>query len=92
MTPGTIARSRMISEARVYAAFDRTDPFALRRAVTHIDNGVAQVHRGMNNEWSIDAGPAFYSAEMHREARKIVGFDGKVQTYDVHVYRNVRRP
>jgi hypothetical protein len=92
MTPQEQAKGNMLRAAQVYARFDRTDPFALRRAVTHIEIGLASVHRGPNNEWSVDAGPAFYDAEQHREARKIVGHDGTVQTYDIPVYRNVRRP
>lgn len=86
------ARARMIQGARVYAAADRTDPFAMARMVTHIDNGVAGLHRGLNKDYDIAPGPAFYNAEMHREARKIVGSDGQEQVFDVPVYRNVVRP
>ena len=86
------ARARMIEGAKKYALADRTDPFAMARMVTHIDNGVAAVHRGPNAEYDLAAGPAFYNAEVYREPRKIVGSDGKEQVFDVMVFRNVVRP
>jgi hypothetical protein len=85
-------RARMIQAAQVYARADRTDPFSMMRMMTHIDNGVASIHAPANRDYDIAAGPGFYNAEMHREARKIVGSDGKEQTFDVPVYRNVSRP
>lgn len=85
-------RARMIQAAKVFAAADRTDPFSMARMVTHIDNGVASIHAPANRDYDIAAGPGFYNAEMHREARKVTGSDGKEMTFDVPVYRNVVRP
>lgn len=85
-------RARMIDGAKKYALADRTDPFAFRRMVTHIDNGVASVHRGLNKDYDLAAGPAFYNAETYREPRKIVGSDGQEQVFDIMVFRNVVRP
>jgi hypothetical protein len=86
------SRARMIDGARKYALADRTNPFAFRQMMTHIDNGVASVHRGLNKDYELAAGPAFYSAETLREARKIIGSDGQEQIYDIMTFRNVVRP
>ncbi len=69
--------SRYIPDTiRNYAAFDRTDPFALARAVTH--------HRlGMHG---YQAAPF----KVHRSYRHPI--TGKTVEYTVTDYRNISRP
>ncbi len=71
---------RILDGAQAYAASDRSDPFALRRALTHIRTGV--VGYNSHNE------DAIYSAEPYQEQRMLP--DGR--TYHVTVYRNIKRP
>lgn len=82
--------ARMTQAAKTYAAADRSDPFAFRRAMSHIGCGVASVLRGEHSkEYSLDrAQTAFYSAEPYTYDRTIHGL-GKVPTVG---YRNVVRP
>lgn len=94
LTPAQIkalSRARMIDGARIYAKSDRTDPFAMARMVTHIDNGVASVHRPANADYELSPGPAYYNAEMHREQHQLKQGD-EVISVDRVVYRNVTRP
>lgn len=93
MKPSDKARERMIEAARPYIRSDRTDPFTAARVMAHIDNGVATISRPENRDYDIQSGsPGFYTATQHREARKMRGSDGSMQTYDVPVYRAVARP
>lgn len=86
-------KRRMRDGAKLYAASDRSDPFAYARALTHIENGVASPSRPGNQEYAIPQGvPAYYSAESHLEERKIVAGNGRDVTAHVVVYRNVQRP
>jgi hypothetical protein len=84
-------RLEMIAAARRYAAADRTDPFALRRALAHIDNGVASYRRPANREWDMEAGQSFYDATAFREQRTIRHGDQEAKV-DVVSYRGVVRP
>jgi hypothetical protein len=87
------SRARMLDAARLYAKADRTDPFAMMRMVTHIDNGVASVHRSANAEYELSPGPAFYNAEQHREQYQVFQHGSTTPvTVDRVVYRNVVRP
>jgi hypothetical protein len=88
-------RLRMTTAARHYAAADRTDPFAYRRAVAHIANGVASISRPRSERdsgYDLDSGPAFYSAEPQREMRKGIGYGGEEIEYAVTTYKNVVKP
>lgn len=88
-----MARHRMIEAAKRYAAADRTDPFAFRRAVSHINNGLATIIRGERNK-DFDLVPAvtsFYDADAQRETVKIQAGDREIEA-DRIVYRSVVRP
>lgn len=50
-------RRYQIAGAKRYAAFDRSDPFALKRALMHIRNGLA--------EPKTDGSDAMYDVEEH---------------------------
>ena len=91
-TPHDLAVRRMSEAARRYAAADRTDPFALSRAMSHIACGVASPHRPANKDYDLSAGVGYYDAEPQRELRKATGHDGREIEFDVVVYRNVVRP
>lgn len=73
----------MIKGAQFYARADRSDPFAFNRAMTHLNNGVANVFR--RGKDIIDA---TYFAEPTKETRHLP--DGR--PYKVTVYKNMRRP
>lgn len=79
------SRLRMELGARNYAAFDRSDPFALARALTHTRNGIA----GGSTK---DGLACAYSADEYPERRTIIGSDGEAQDFYVTAYRNIVRP
>lgn len=72
--------SRMIDGAKHYAAADKSDPFALGRAMSHVQSGICGVNQ--------DGSDAMYSADPYQEER--ITQDGK--PYSITVYRNIRRP
>ena len=77
-------KQRILEGAKNYAAFDRSDPFALARCMLHIRNGIAGV---------IDVGPAtgedaIYSADPFRETRHLPSGEA----YFITVFRNIKRP
>lgn len=72
--------ARMIEGAKNYAAFDRSDPFSLKRAMLHIRQGIVSVLK--------DGTDAFYTATPYQEERLLP--DGR--PYFVTVYRNIARP
>lgn len=75
----------MHQAAERYAASDKSDPFAYRRAMTHLRNGIAV--------WSDQQGqPAYYDAEEALEPRAIKMPNGQVLEWNATVYRNIRRP
>lgn len=92
MTATDFARSRMVEAARRHAAADRTDPFTYLRALTHIENGVASINRGPNQEYDTPSGPAFYDAEPSKELRKVTGYAGREMVAEIMTFRNVVRP
>jgi hypothetical protein len=71
----------MIERAKLYASADPSDPFAYRRARTHIANGIASFSDKHGQE-------AYYSAEPYTETRALP--DGT--EYQATVYRNRYRP
>ena len=77
----------MKEQAKLYALADSSDPFAYRRAVTHLNNDVASYANAKGE-------PAFYSAEPYQEVRKLPDSpDGKPGAeYLATVYRNRFRP
>lgn len=86
-------RARMIASGRDYAKSDRTDPFTFSRVMSHINSGVASYRRDKGRDiCEVDQGDAFYKATPYREARTMIGYDGKPTTYDVMRYMNVSRP
>jgi hypothetical protein len=88
-----MARQRMIEGARRYAAADRTDPFAFRRAVSHIDCGLATIARGerSNTFDLVAAQPAYYDADAQREVVKMNGGGGEIDVERI-TYKSVVRP
>lgn len=72
---------RMIEQAKHYAAFDKSDPFAFARCKAHISNGIADNER-------------HYEAEQAQETRKLdhgIFSDGSNE-YHVTGYRSIKRP
>ena len=76
---------KLIEAAQRYAASDPSDPFAFKRAMTHLGNEVAS-YSNQNGQ------AAFYDAELHYEARAITLPSGKKLEWQAEVYRNVHRP
>lgn len=72
---------RRIDAAKRYAAAERSDPFAFRRAMTHLQNNVAGFFDGNGKE-------TFYNADEFVENRSLP--DGR--EYQVTVYKNIVRP
>lgn len=64
-----------------YAKADKSDPFALARALCHINNGIAQPYNRAGEE-------AFYNTTPIQETR--IAADGS--EYHVTVYHNMIRP
>ncbi len=83
----TITTHVMIEAAKLYALADSSDPFAYRRARTHIANGVATYANAKGEE-------AYYSAEPFLEERQLpTEPNGKPgEKYMATVYRNRFRP
>lgn len=84
-------RRRMIDGAYRYAAANKSDPFALNRALTHLNVGVSGIRINENNE-RVDA---FYDAKVGMEKRKLPPgqlFSDGSNTYDVQVYHDVKVP
>lgn len=75
----TARRGHMIEAAKRYAAANKSDPFALPRAMLHINNGICDVDQHGRN--------SFYDALESEKERMLP--DGT--TYMVKVYRNVER-
>ena len=84
----TLLHSRMIEAAQRYAAANKSDPFALNVALSHISNGISNIR-------SDNGKPAYYDADVHSEMRSlpegVVFATGKTE-YSATVYRNVVRP
>ena len=78
-------KQEMTEAAKRYAASDPSDPFAFRRAMTHLANGVASYG-------SKDGKPAYYDAELYHEPRAIIMPNGQKLEWQAEVYRNVHRP
>lgn len=77
------SRERYVKAAERYAKADRSDPFALARALTHVrTNVVGYVDRGR------DVSDALYDATPHTEMRK----SPSGELYPVVVYGSVVRP
>lgn len=79
-------RARLLEGARIYAEFDRSDPFSYNRAMSHIASGIATIEES-------DKGKMLaYGGERTREKRNYIGQDGKEIHYDVPSFRNIHRP
>lgn len=76
---------RMIDGAINYARADKSDPFALRRAMAHLRSGIATFANGQGQE-------AFYSAEEYTETKSYTDGQGRNVEYHVPAYRNRVRP
>lgn len=82
-----IQKQRWMDGAERYARADRSDPFALARAMTHIRNGIV----GLRS----DGYEACYSADEHMETRTLpdgMKFSNGDTDYQVRTYRNITRP
>jgi hypothetical protein len=73
-------QQRMFEGARNYAAAEKSDPFALARALTHIRTGIAGITQHGED--------AFYKADAFQEERPSLGGG----SHTVTVYRNMQRP
>lgn len=74
-------RALMVLAAARYADANKSDPFAMARAMTHINNGIAEYATGR------DATPGYYDAEEGVETRMLP--DGTA--YQATIYKNVAR-
>jgi hypothetical protein len=72
--------SRMVDGAHNYAAADRSDPFALARAMAHIRSGLCGL--------KANGDEAIYSAQPYIETRKLPSGE----EYTVTAYKNAMRP
>ncbi len=70
---------RLVEAAKRYARADRTDPFAMRRAMVHIKNGVA-------------GGTSTYNAEEFMDERRSAGSGGGEVRYATLAHCSVVRP
>ena len=89
--PDTVAkhRQRLIDAARLYAAADASDPFALDRALCHIKSGICRPRAENSGEYGLATGQdAFYDATPMPEQRKTA--DGT--EYVATMYHNRVRP
>lgn len=85
-------RLEMIAAARRYAASDRSDPFALSRALSHIESGVSSYRRPESREWDIaDRSAGFYDASPHRELKTVKTPTGETKIEAVS-FRGMARP
>jgi hypothetical protein len=71
--------------AERYALSDKSDPFALARAKTHLRNGIASFSHP-------DGGKGYYDAEETTERREIIMPNGETLAWNATVYRNVMKP
>lgn len=81
----------MTDGAYAYAAANKSDPFALRRALTHVANGVA----GFTYARDGTRQDAFYKAEKGKEERTLAygqTFSDGSNKYTVETYHNIQRP
>ena len=79
-------RARVLEGAKIYAEFDRSDPFAYNRAMSHFASGISTIEES-------DKGKLLcYGGERFREKRFYVGPDGREVHYDVPSFRNIHRP
>ena len=69
-------RKEILTNARNYAAADRSDPFTYSRVLSHINSGVAY------NE---------YEAEPYQEERVIKLGNGQEMRFTVTAYKNMKR-
>lgn len=84
-------RQRLIDAAHRYSAADRSDPFALRRALAHIRAGICDPYvdeHGQRREMHYDATE---SSETRTLAPGYVFSDGSTE-YRVTVFKTVVRP
>lgn len=77
---------KLVDGARNYAAADKSDPFAFARAMTPVNNGIAQIAIGEHGEK-----PLCYEAEQFAETRSYE-MDGRTVEYTVPAYKNIARP
>lgn len=75
-------RTEMIAAAHRYAAANKSDPFALRRALSHISSGVA----GMRLDDGGNKIPATYDAERTMVERTLPSGE----KYLVEEYTNIK--
>ncbi len=71
----------LVACAQNYANADRSDPFAYKRAICHLKNGISSRYTHEGKE-------GFYNAEPFQETRMLP--DGR--EYNITVYRNIIRP
>ncbi len=80
-----LQRQELIHGAKMYAAADKSDPFAARRCMAHINSGIASVWSERNGNVVMESG---YQAEVYEETRRLP--DGR--QYQITQYRNMKRP
>lgn len=86
--------SRMTRAASEYARADRTDPFAVARAMAHIKSGVAAVRRGASNaDYDLEAmQESFYDAKPRRVEEDVLHNGVVIGSKTVVRYYSVVRP
>lgn len=92
---------RLLDAARNYAAWDKSDPFAMARAIAHIKSGAASPVRGSsprepryNYKMKIpnDARAGYYDAEPTVEHKEYTDRDGNSVKFTLPAYRGMIRP
>ena len=79
-------REKQIAGAKLYAASDRSDPFAFSRAMSHINNGCCRDEDGLEQ--------VYCNARRDIETRTLdpgMVFSDGSNTHPVTVYRDVSR-
>lgn len=65
---------RMLDGARIYAEFDKSDPFAYSRAVSHLNSGIAGIRPALYSNDPNAGSDAFYKADRHMDVTGNVYF------------------
>lgn len=101
------SRQRIMEAGERYAQFDKSDPFARDRIISHIINGIAQPTRGSRNLLNEAANrdehgksihvpygemEAYYDCDVGTEERSFTNARGDEVKYTVPTYRNLIRP
>lgn len=86
-------RQAQIDAAKRYAASEKSDPFALNRAMAHIRNGIVGFQVDKNGKPTAEK--AWYDADHFQETRSLpdgMSFSNGDKTYLVDAWKNITHP